>query len=311
MELTEQLGLPVLLVDVAEAVSTDWAAYRDRVDVVRVLRPDPARWAELRRTGFRPKPNRVTWLAPAPASEQQFLSMMSSKQRREVRGAVRRAQQGGLRPELRQPVDAGFLDTFLRLYCARIADMRHGLPVAQWQREAILADPDRFYAVSWYDGDRLVGSCVAQERPAQDAVWLRFSAVDPRRRAASLARALYLQGALVAGTKGYARVALGTDPNLYGHVAKAGLLQFKAGLGFTPEPSQAATPGDGFDEADLVIGFSALADPALFLAYDDTYDAAYHGAALRPVLATGSDDIDPRRYRVDHATDPERLRLPG
>lgn len=98
-------------------------------------------------------------------------------------------------------------------------------------------------------------------------VRIRFSAVTPEWRSASLARTLYFSAMRTAREKGYKWVSLGDEPNLYGHVAKAGLFRFKAAMGFECVPSRDNHDPRGRDVADLVLNLDNLCDPCLVLAY--------------------------------------------
>lgn len=97
------------------------------------------------------------------------------------------------------------------------------------------------------------GASYARRHRTRKCWSLRFSAVEPRWRAASLARVLYLAAFRTARELGCPLVTLGNDPNLYGHVAKPGLMLFKARLGFRPVPAGTVVPTMAGDVADRIV----------------------------------------------------------
>ena len=268
MDLTEFYGVPMAFVDPDEALRTDWSAYRGRVDVVRV---DPApedRWPELRAAGFVPKPKMVTWMAGTAGDDGSFLAALGRKERQTIRSARRALEAEGLKIEMR-PVDEWLMAEFLALYRQRVAEMKHGWAVADEQRDAVLSDAKAYFAVCVYRGAALNGCALVRLDAETGRARIRFSAVDSRRRQSSLARVLYLEAIRVARECGCSLVSLGTDPNLFGHIAKPGLLGFKGRLGFSARPAHLVDPGAGNDQADLLIGLSQLTDPAMVLGYID------------------------------------------
>jgi GNAT superfamily N-acetyltransferase len=270
METEHNLGLTIMVASVEEALGTDWTDRAGSADLVRVHRPDAGSWPRLRAAGFFPRPDRVSWLAPASADEPEFLARLSRKGREDVRRAVRTAAESGVEITVRDPFDAAFYDQFLVLYRNQVAAMRHGLPIAVRERERVLDDPERFFAVSATHDGRLVGACIAERRPERGATWIRFCAVDETRRRQSLARALYVKAVVSVGHNGPGTVVLGTDLGLFGHITEVGLLGFKTRLGFRPRPSHELAPADGFDVADRILSLRNLADPSVALAYQDS-----------------------------------------
>ncbi|HET9893331.1 MAG TPA: hypothetical protein VFQ44_00090 [Streptosporangiaceae bacterium] len=302
MEIRTLDGLSVALVDVAEAVRTNWSALTGKVDVARVPMPPRRRRGELADAGFLTKPARLSWIAATGDSEESFLSRLTFRDRKNIRVAQLRAAASGVRFETVKPVGPGLLAAFLRLYEAQVAGMRHGVAIAARQLTAIADEADLYYASAAYAGDELVGACLAQECPAQDMVRLRFAAADLAHRD-GLSRALYFSAIQAARQMNYGQVSLGTDPNLYGHLVKAGLFAFKWRLGFAAVPSQAVMAGEGFDEADLIVGSARLAEPVLFLSY------AGDRAGLQAELYCSQDGLDVRPYLAGFLADLRLHRL--
>jgi hypothetical protein len=293
MELTEDHGMRFALADTGEALRTDWSSYRDRVDVVRVENPPTDLWPELRAAGFVPKPMWVMWVADPLGSEDEFLAGLATQERSNIRRAQRKLDAHGLKVSVRD-IDPALYDVFLRLYEERIAEMRHGWAVATEQREMILSDAGNHFAVCVHQDAELVGCCVARLDKDMDMVRIRFSAVDIPGREASLARVFFMAVIQVARQSGQRSVSLGSDPNLYGHIAKPGLLGFKSRLGFSAHPSHLLDPLIGNDQADLVLGLSRLADPAIVLGYADEVPTD----RLRLEAFSEVENIDLREYRA-------------
>lgn len=286
-----------------EAVDGTWRAAAGVAEVARVERPDPGRWPELRAQGFLPKPQQITWLADVGDSEEAYLAALTPGERQKIRVARRALADEGHKVEVRD-LDADLFDAFLPVYQASLARMRHGVAVAAAEREDVLADRDRYFAVCVADGPALIGCALTRREPELDTVRVRFSAVDLPHREASLSRVLYLEAARVARSYGHRIFSLGKDRNLYGHISQPGLLRFKRQLGFRPSPSHHIDPTTGWDQADLVLRTGdQLADPTMLLSYAaDTPDAH-----LRlEVFAGRPDELDLRPFAAKF---PDGMRL--
>src|SRR5437764_2287081 len=127
-----------------------------------------------------------------------------------------------------------------------------------------------------------------QQSRERDEGRARSSAVVGDQRQASLTRVIYLEVVRVARERGFAMVSLGSDPNLYGHLVKPGLFSFKSRLGFVPVPSHLVDPASGSDQADRIVGFSAVTDPTFVLSYAQEV----RGPSLALDLYTTKPDID-------------------
>ncbi|GAA3828633.1 hypothetical protein GCM10022226_56840 [Sphaerisporangium flaviroseum] len=295
-------GMPLTAVTAEEALNGDWLRCRHEVDVVRVQDPPVELWGPLAEAGFHPKPQVVVWRAATAGSEEEFLAPLPSKDRRNVFAARRRVLAAGLRFDVR-PVSPALLDVFLPLYESQVATMRHGWAVASRQREAILAAAEEYFAVCVTDGEEFAGACLTLLSGERDEARARFAALAPGPRATGLARLLYMEVIAEARRRGITWVSLGSDPNLYGHIVKPGLFGFKSRLGFVPVPSHLVDAGSGSDQADRIVGLSALTDPALVLAYAPGDDGApQRGPALRAEVFTSADRLDVRPYSPHHLT---------
>ena len=297
---TTAFGVPMAVIDVDEALEGAWRPHRFDVDVVRVQDPPIDRWPDLVAAGFYPKPQVLTWRAATAASEEDFVARLSGKDRQNLRTARRRTNESGLSVKV-EPVNSALLDVFLPLYEAGIERMTHGLAIASQNRDMLLAEADDYFAVCIRDGDDLVGASLNQQSRVRDEVRARFSTTVPDQRQAGLAKVLYLEVVEVARQRGFAWVSLGSDPNLYGHLAKPGLFGFKNRLGFSAIPSHLVDPDSGSDQADRIVGLGALTDPSFVLSYaPDANGTPHRGERLRLELFTTDPTVDQRPYRADY-----------
>lgn len=292
------MGLPMAIVDVEDALSGSWRRYERAVDVVRVQDPPPAAWPQLREAGFLPKPQVLHWRAEACGSEEEYFARLPRKDRYDIRVAYRHAAAQGLELTV-EPLTAELFDEFLTLYERQIAGMRNGMAVAAEQRDKILAEAGTYFAVLARSGRELAGACLNQDLTAFDEIRARFSAITSEQRADGLARVLYCEILREARRRRRHWVSLGRDINLYGHVGNPGLFSFKSRLGFTPVPSQRVEPGSGSHQADRLIAFTTLSDPALVLSYEPaaTADAAVRAPLNLNVFTADVTAIDVRSYR--------------
>jgi hypothetical protein len=293
MELTDYHGVPVAFVNVDEALApdADWGRLRGLADVVRVERPPVSRWPALRDRGFRLKPQYVTWLTETCGSEEAYFSRLAPAERQKIRSARRRLAGEGLALSVRE-LDARLMEEFLVLYGQSVTRMRHGVAVAHEEKDAVLADRCRYAAVCVHDGAALVACCLMRLEHPESTARVRFSAVDQPHRESSMARVLYMEAARVARESGLAMFSLGKDRNLYGHIAKPGLLRFKCQLGLSPYPSHLVDPAIGYDQADLVLGLDSLAVPAMLL----SYPADVPAGRLRLEVYSHDDMVDLRPF---------------
>ncbi|GLZ16074.1 hypothetical protein Acsp04_63090 [Actinomadura sp. NBRC 104425] len=268
MEMRHDAGIDVMLLSAEEALRLDRRAIPPRTDVVRVAAPPRETWGALAERGFVRKPAWLVWYSDVGAGEEEWLARLSKGVRYDIRRCRRQAHDE-LRIELQQPIRPETLDRFLEVYESMVARMRHGVPFATSLRDAILAD-ERHWLLYAHSTDGFAGGLVCREDEETGTVLFRFAAIRPRWRERSLQKVLYVEATSVARAKGFRRVSAGNDPNLYGHIAKPGLMTSKARLGFTPYPADPPTgPGSWRDEADLVIALDRLGDLALILGYPD------------------------------------------
>ncbi|GHJ37788.1 GNAT family N-acetyltransferase [Streptomyces sp. TS71-3] len=289
MEIVDDFGLTVAAIEPADLDRdpAPWTLLDRPVPVVRMTNPPPEVWGELARRGFVRKPATLTWVARLGASEDAFLAGIPHKSRQYVHRARRRMAAEGVRETVEDRVSADSLHRFLDLYEAQVSAMRYGVAFARRFSTAILQGPEKYFGVFLHRGDELVGGCLALESPDESAIRVRWSAVTEPARRASYPRAVYCTAMQVAREKGYAWASLGDDPNLYGHLAQAGLFTFKSRMGFTAVASQDFSDPHAWDEADLVLSLDALSAPALMLEYADGT-----GLATGPASGNGAGSGD-------------------
>ncbi|SDC22650.1 GNAT family N-acetyltransferase [Actinokineospora iranica] len=301
MEVERDHGLHTGRIGVAEAVGTDWAAWRGAADLVRVVDPAPESWPALLRAGFVVKPAWITWLAPVGESEAAFLDRLSVNERRNVRLGLRFVADRCIELRTAAPLDAESFDAFLGLYDRQIAAMAHGVPFARRQRADLLARGEDYVLVQAFDGNVLIGCCVCWKRPDVATLQIRFVTTAPDGRQNRVVRAMYLRVFQIARDLGYRDVSLGTDPALYGHIAKPGLFGFKSRLGFSPVPARMFASDDDPDEAVRVLRLGTLTDPSLVVSYhlsEDHVEPVDEKTPLRLEVFTGDPEVDTTPFRA-------------
>jgi GNAT superfamily N-acetyltransferase len=267
MEIVDHRSLSIAHVTPDEIADRPWLHTDSYIDLVRITAPPAQSWDELAGAGFLRKPNMLTWKAELGRSEEEFLrSRLSPKGRKFIRRCRRQAE-SELEILVHDQLEPELLDPFLNLYQQQIDAMRHGAAIAVQQRERILGGREKYLGIFARQRGELVGGCIVRECPDESVIRIRFSAVCPQWRKLSLSRALYFAAMQVGRDRGYRWVTLGDDPNLYGHVVKAGLINFKVKMGFQCVPSQDFHDPHGVDQADLVLELGRLADPVVVLGY--------------------------------------------
>ncbi|MFI8106531.1 GNAT family N-acetyltransferase [Streptomyces sp. NPDC086023] len=293
MDIVDEHGLSVALITPTELASRPWLSSSRSVDVVRMTEPPAACHDELAEAGFVLKPELLCWKAELGSDETGFLARLDNKSRQDIRRARTRAE-SVLRFSVHDTLVPEILDPFLSLYGDRVAEMAYGIPIAVRQRDRLLGGAEKYFAVLAHDGDELVGGCVVRECGDEDAVRIRFSAVTEQWRRHSLARTLYFAAMRTGREKGYRWATLGDEPNLYGHLTKAGLFSFKVNMGFRCVPSQDFHDPEGRDVADLILSLTNLSGPCLVLGY--AADPAGDRTLRAELFTDDPAGTDPRRY---------------
>ena len=303
-------GLITGLTDPDEAASTDWSRWRDQLDVVKVVDPDRWWWPALHRAGFRVHPAWLTWVSPVGASEEAFLARVSRKERTTIRAAQRAAAERGIEFKVTRPITDAVFDLFLALYEHQVASMEHGVPFARIERDDILAKASDYLSVEAWVGGRLVGCCVCRIQRELSTVVIRFatSASDGRRH--NVVRPMYMKVFETARQLGYDSISLGSDPALYGHIAKPGLFTFKSGLRFTPVPARRLGFIDDPDEATLVLRLDALTDPTLLVGYAVTPGVPLDEHIPLQLSVFTSTGVDLTRYQAPFLAGVNTLHIP-
>ncbi|WP_084907624.1 peptidogalycan biosysnthesis protein [Streptomyces sp. CB03238] len=272
MNISDENGIRIVHAGIDEALGRDWRKEQPDVDLVRVKDPDITAWQPLREAGFTVKPGWITWLAPACASEEDFLMRMSRRSQRGARSSAAALAERGVTLASRSPLDPTQMDEFLTVYEAHVATLRNGVPFARRFRERLLDRPEDYFMVRAEDADGdLVGACLCEIDATMSIVRVRFTALGTGERDGNLARSLYLTAFQETRERGHRWISLGSDPSTYGHLVQPGLFVFKSRFGLFPVPLKLlqpnAHPVQAADEADLVLRLIALSDPSLHIAY--------------------------------------------
>jgi GNAT superfamily N-acetyltransferase len=269
-----------------------------------VVEPPRDAWPELRVAGFVPKPKKISWIARNGADDDEFLSVLPKGERWSIRKARRAAAEAGIRVTVEDPVTPDPLEAFLAIYRIQVGRMRHGIPYADGRHEEILSEP--YLAVWAHIGSQLVGGCLVVADPGTRFTKIRYSAVAERFRGTALSRTLYVEAVRAGRERGFTTTSLGTEPNLYGHVAKAGLFSFKRRMGFEPRPSQDVGNAGGI-EADRLLRLEGLDTPGMILGYPEPSE--WRGGWGH--FYTADPDLDLGPYRTDLMADVTVTRIPA
>lgn len=298
-------GLRIGEVCVDEAMEIDRTAVD--LDIVRVVDPAPDSWPALRAAGFAVKPAWITWLSPVMDSEESFLERLSANERRNVRLGLRFVEEEGITFREISPITPDALDDFLCVYRRQVAGMPYGVAFACQQRGELLAEKDSFLLLEARAGDEVIGGCLCWLRPDVSTLQIRFVTTVPSSRQNRLVRAMYMRGCELARGLGYERVSLGSDPTVFGHMARPGLFSFKARLGFVPVPARLFASDPEPDEADLVVRLGTLSEPSLILSYHHEHDSDVAAVTLttpfRLDVVTSDADTDISPYRSPFLAD--------
>ncbi|AZM56971.1 GNAT family N-acetyltransferase [Streptomyces sp. WAC 01529] len=298
MDVVDRYGLTVAELTTEEALDVTGPWRGPAVDLLRVVDPHPDDRTALTAAGFAVKPSWVNWVAPLRDSEAAFLGALGANERRKVRRGLDLAASSGLSVRVRPELEEGPLEEFLGVYEAQVAGMRNGLNLARAEQRTLLERSGSHIGVYAYEGGRMVGGCICWVRAEDSLLQLRYVATAAVDQRGALTRAVYMAAFQAGRELGCARMSLGNDTSLYGHVTSPGLYGFKKRLGFTPLPSGTVDPGAGGDEADRFVSLRALTDPSLLLAHD-TGSGTDDSRGLRLHVLASRDDVDVAPYRAD------------
>ncbi|MEU6628796.1 hypothetical protein ABZ905_10945 [Streptomyces parvus] len=266
MEITEQGGLVIASLDLAEAESQAWRSAGVAPDIARLSDSEKVDDAALAELGFVARPHWVNWCAPVRASEEEFTAGLSATERRNVRLGRRVIQDASMRVVVKEGLTEELMDEFLEVYDAQIAGMPTGRNFARERRDRLLEASAEHIGVSVYAGATMVAGSLWRIRTEPSVLQMRFSASSADARSGRVLRAVYAEALAFARGRGLAFASLGNDPSLFGHIVQPGLFNFKSRFGFTPVPSDVLDPHLGGEHADRFLSLRSLADPTLVLA---------------------------------------------
>ncbi|WP_344583723.1 hypothetical protein [Streptomyces lunalinharesii] len=317
MEISEQDGLVIALVDPYEAETNAWEESDTPVDVARLAGSENLDEATLTHMGFVTRPKWVNWVAPLQSSEEEYLSALSGTERRNIRLGRRFIQEEKLRVDVRVGITEPLIDEFLVLYDAQVAGMPRGKNIAREWRARLLAASSEYACVGVYSGAAMVAGSLWWIRHEESLLQLRFSAASANARLSRVMRATYVKAFQFAREAGLTFASLGNDPSLFGHIVQPGLFNFKSRLGFTVIPSQVFGPNLAGEFADRFLRLRSLSDPSLVVTWgrhrgaSPSWPAVTAGPGHDLILLSGTPDMElGSTYRTDGFRESRLLTVP-
>jgi hypothetical protein len=291
----EDTGLSVLNVSDLACTQLELGKHQgDLPNVVRLESFDDS-WSDLHKVGFVIRPTWIHWVCPLTTGSADLIGRQSSNQGRRSRSVATHMQ--SLELEISDPITPIAFDEWAQLYRSQVANMPHGLNLAERYRSSILAEDERYVLMSWRRDGRMVCGSVVRQDDKIGALVGRFGAVSSEERSHDLTRGMYLGLADFAARRGMQWLSLGNDPNFYGTLVKPGLCAYKMRLGFAPVPADLFGNSATRTVAESVTSLRGLDVPVLRFEYtsardpNGTVEDFVDGAqALGLVAATTPDD---------------------
>ncbi|QOV36554.1 hypothetical protein IM697_42365 [Streptomyces ferrugineus] len=245
-----------------------WKALKCRKDLHVVdVAPPPASGGEWLTEGFRFRPTNVVWLADPKGSEEEYVEGLGRSQRHTVRTALRDFRASTMTLEHVEKITPALAAEWLPLYRASLAGMAFAAPVVTSPEEVVGIGPDvEMLAIRDGHGNMCAGIVTLNDhRRGVYTCGLYGERDGPRSH--NFSRLLDLAMMNVARAYEMPLVSRGWEPNLYGHIGKAGLAAYKRLLGFRPVPRAALRPDGSEDVLTRVVHDDGLAPPLMFFAY--------------------------------------------
>lgn len=224
-------------------------------DILRIYNPNLEQRRQLACNGFIYKPSWLLWICPSYQSDEEYLAILSKKQRQRTRKAVNIVE-SRFKVVVEDGLEIKTIDKWYELYRNRVREMKRGLLIAEADRHVFITQPEKFVGLFIYDGSQMIGGTLCLRRNDMNMLRVVYSATDPNYMGSvELSRYLYFLLLRTARELGYSISSLGVDPNLYGHVVSVGLYSFKWRIGFRPIPAQIYGE-DSSDVLERIISFS-------------------------------------------------------
>ncbi|WP_406199165.1 hypothetical protein OG331_22790 [Streptomyces sp. NBC_01017] len=246
-----------------------WKALRFRKDlhVVNVA-PPPTSGGEWLTDGFRFRPTNVVWLADPKGSEEEYVEGLGHNPRYAVRKALRDFRASTMTLEHVEKITHALAEEWLPLYRASLTGMAFATPLVSSPEEVVGIGPDvEMLVIRDAQGNMCAGMVTLNDHRRGVYTAGLYGERGGLRSSHNLSRVLYLALMNVTRAHGMPLASVGWEPNLYGHIAKAGLAAYKRSLGFRPIPRAALRPDGSEDVLTRVVHDDGLAPPLVFFAY--------------------------------------------
>ncbi|MEV0217119.1 hypothetical protein [Micromonospora sp. NPDC050695] len=253
----------------AENDHSAWKALRFRKDlhVVNVA-PPPASGSEWLTEGFRFRPTNVVWLADPKGSEEEYVGGLGHKARYAVRKGLRDLRASAMTLEHVEKITHALAEEWLPLYRASLTGMAFAAPIVNSPEEVVGIGPDvEMLVIRDPDGNMCAGMVTLNDHRRGVYTAGLYGERNGLRGSHSLSRVLHLALMNVTRAHGLPLASAGWEPNLYGHIAKAGLAAYKLSMGFRPVPRVALRTDGSEDVLTRVVHDDGLTPPLVFFAY--------------------------------------------
>lgn len=280
-KVVDHLGLRT--VQYPGALGQDAVAELDRpgTHVIEVER-EGADAGLLEAHGFVLRPTEVLWITRPRSDDMVYLhESQSSEQRRKCRRALASFERSNLRKVHHGELDAAVATQWIELYHSTISGMTYG-DVGVTDSAELVGRGYELLAVHDEHDQMVAGSIVAADEMRDFFVGI-MRGIAPAARRHDLPRVMDLWLVDEARRRGLSWASLGSDPNIYGHVAKAGLARYKRSLGFHPVATDTFLDGWSRDVWTAFLRTDGLVPPVMTFAYTGARDEAEMGE-LRPVV---------------------------
>jgi hypothetical protein len=184
--------------------------------------------------GYFYQPEKIVWRLPAK-SLSEYLASLTSKDRTRFQNKLQRSE--AVTYEMQEMTPDRFAE-FFQIYKKEIIERERGRAAIDetWPNNHDLLN---YRAMFFRDPGtkELLGGAILKLDKKEQMATIGYAAYTDAGRPLELARRTFAEALNFANKAGFRELSYGKDQNLYGHHLSVGLMEYKAGLGFSPKPS--------------------------------------------------------------------------